>query len=82
MDKIGIRDTTAYRIIRQIIDHTWGSDIELEDPEIINICQSFHRLGGSWEQLMNGDISNFTYLEQSIDTLIAPKKLELMSWSI
>ncbi len=76
MDRLGIQDTTAYRIIRQVTDHTWGSDTDLSDSEVRDICVSFYEGGGSWEDLMAGSMDCVAALERSIDSLVGPKKLE------
>jgi hypothetical protein len=73
---IGVQDTAAYQIIRQVTDHTWGSEMELSDDDIITIYHSFRELGGSWEALMGGDMSSVKKLEDSIDALVAPRKMD------
>jgi hypothetical protein len=68
--KPGVKDTAAYRIVRQITDHTWGSDEKLSSKEFVKIYKSFCASGGSWERLMAGDMSCVAKLEESIDDLI------------
>lgn len=75
MDKLGVKDTAAYRIIRQITDHVWGSDVELSDRDVSLICASFYGKGGSWERLMAGDIGCIAKLEHSIDELVGTRQL-------
>jgi len=72
----GVKDTAAYRIIRQITDHTWGSDVEYSDDDIVLLCRSFTAKGGSWETLMSGDMGSIVRLEEAIDSLVAPRKVE------
>ena len=64
---LGVKDTAAYRITRQITDHTWGSDEKLSSKEFVKIYKSFCASGGSWERLMAGDMSCVAKLEESID---------------
>jgi hypothetical protein len=75
MKEAGVKDTAAYRITRQITDHTWGSDEKLSDAEFVSIYKSFHRVGGSWERLMDGDMSCVQKLEESIDNFMNNRRL-------
>jgi len=72
----GVKDTAAYRIIRQITDHTWGSDSDLSDEDVVTICRSFWARGGSWEALLGGDMASVGHLERSVDELLAPRKMD------
>ncbi len=72
----GVKDTAAYRVIRQITDHTWGSDSDLSDDDVISVCRSFQARGGSWEALLGGDMASVVHLEHSIDELMGPRKLD------
>lgn len=62
-----VKDTTAYQIVRQVLDHTWGSDSKLSDEEFLKIVSGFFGFGGSWERLMSGDMKCVKALEDSID---------------
>ncbi len=72
----GVKDTAAYRIIRQITDHVWGSETDLDDDDVVGVCLSFWRRGGSWESLLSGDMRSFGHLEEAIDELVGPRKLD------
>ncbi len=72
----GVKDTVAYRIIRQITDHTWGSETELSDEDVVHVCLSFSARGGLWEALLGGDMRSVAHLEESIDELVAPRALD------
>lgn len=74
-----IKDTAAYRVIRQITDHTWGSEIDLSDGDIVSICLDFRASGGSWESLMGGDMGSVVVLERCIDGLVGPKQMSSVS---
>lgn len=69
----GVHDTTAYRVFRMVVDHTWGPEEDLDDKEFLDICRTFRRSGGSWESLMCGDVRHVTLLEQAIDETVAFK---------
>lgn len=73
--EVDVKDTAAFRIIRQITDHTWGSEADLSDDEVIDICRSFASSGGSWEALMGGDMDSVVILEKCIDGLVGPKQM-------
>ncbi len=75
MEDLGPKDTAAHKVIRLMVDHTWGAEEEINDRDVVLICHSFHKRGGSWEQLMDGDISSVTLLEDSIDSLVNGRNL-------
>lgn len=77
--KPGVKDTAAYRVIREMVDHTWGSEVELSDKDVLGICRSYASLGGSWESLLGGDMRCVTLLELSIDELVAPRQISTAS---
>lgn len=72
----GVKDTVAFRIIRQVTDHTWGPEMELSDEDIVHVCRSFSSRGGLWESLLGGDMGCVAHLENAIDDLIAPRALD------
>ena len=67
MDKV-FKTTTAYKVIRQLIDHSWGSDIDLSSELLTDICKTFYKLGGSWERLVDGDPKCFRILDSAINS--------------
>lgn len=71
----GVKDTAAFRVIRQVVDHTWSADEKLDDGEVVRICQDFRRLGGSWKELMAGDVRQFEILEGVIGSLFDSRAL-------
>jgi hypothetical protein len=87
MKNLGLKDTAAWRIVRQVVDHTWG-DEELEDEAFLKICLLFVKNGGSWQNLMGGDMDSIKALEDSIDSFMKeksrtdnPSKLkEFLNW--
>ena len=72
----GVKDTAAYRVIRQITDHTWGSETDLSDQDVVTLCRSFWSRGGSWEALFGGDMASVVHLEGAIDDLVGPRKID------
>ena len=76
---LGVKDTAAHRIIRQVTDHTWGPDEKLDDTEVVRVCRSFRDLGGTWEALMAGDVDEIAKLEAAIDALVQGRNLRTMA---
>ena len=72
MESIKIKDTIAYKIIRQMVDHIWGGQ-ELSDDQLMSICRLFGSRGASWESLMNGSMDNSVILEECIESVIKNK---------
>lgn len=72
----GVKDTVAFRVIRQITDHTWGSEFDLSDEDVVRICRTFSSRGGLWESLLGGDMTCVGILEKSIDELLAPRAVD------
>jgi hypothetical protein len=70
MDNVGVKDTAAYRIVRQITDHTWGDEEKYSDKEFISVYRAFRRSGGSWYDLMAGHMAHITILENAIDAFM------------
>jgi len=70
MKDLDVKDTAAYRIIRQVVDHTWGSDEKLDDDEVVSLCRDFKDLGGTWRGIMDGDMGCVKALENAIDAHI------------
>lgn len=70
MTDLGVKSTAAYRVIRQIVDHSWGSDEEFNSEEVILICKTFSDTGGTWIGIMAGDVSCIQKLEEVINSHI------------
>lgn len=64
-----VRETSAWRIVRQLIDHTWGGQ-EIDEADFARICAGFRSRGGLWESLMGGDMASMKALEDSLDELM------------
>jgi hypothetical protein len=75
MDKLGVKDTTAFKIVRQITDHVYGPDTEISDDDFVNLFRSYGSKGGSWERLMAGDIKCVKIIEEVIDGFMNNRKL-------
>lgn len=65
--KAGIIDTAAYRVIRQIVNHGWGADVDIDEDDIVAVCRTFQKSAGSWEAVMAGNIDEFIKLENSVE---------------
>lgn len=62
-----IKDTAAWRITRQLVDHIFGHDTDLSDDEFIFIYRVFLKRGGSWKELMDGNILIIILLEKLLE---------------
>jgi hypothetical protein len=68
--KAGVKDTAAYRISRQIMDHMYGSDEKMSNKDFVGLYADFHRRGGSWKAIMEGDMRSVKHIEDSIECLV------------
>jgi hypothetical protein len=82
MNDISMEDTAAYKIVRQVVNHTWGSDEDISEEELVIISKKFHANGGSWQRLMDGDIKSVNILEEVIDELINNRNLSKIATKI
>lgn len=71
---IGIKDTIAYTIVRQIMDHIYGEDEKLSSKDFIAIFKLYLERGGSWEGLMAGDMRNVKIIEDILQAFINYRK--------
>ena len=71
----GIKDTTAYAISRQVMDHVYGEDEELSEQDFSYVSRDFKRRGGSWESLMAGDMRSVEALEAALESLVTMRRL-------
>jgi hypothetical protein len=82
--RAGITNTTAYRVIREVVDHVFDPDTEIEDDDVIGICDIFRDLNGSWEMLMGGDMDEYQKLENAIESRLSlnqmARQLASRSW--
>jgi hypothetical protein len=82
MKDSGVKDTAAYRVVAQIMSHTWPDEDALEDGEFLSICRIFNQSGGLWESVMDGDPATVTTLEQSVDVVVQTRRLSKMACRI
>ncbi len=53
-------------IISQFASHMLGDDMILEAKDFTSLRVVFRKLGGSWEQLANGDIDQMELLKKVV----------------
>ncbi len=75
MGDVTVKDTTAYKIVRQITDHVYGPDEKLSPEDFVKIYHDYGSRGGSWEKLMDGDMGCVKIIEDSIDTFVKGRRL-------
>lgn len=70
MSDDSVKQTLAYRIVRQIVDHVYGSDETVSPEEFLHVYHVFNGAGGSWEAVVNGDMHAVALLEGAIDRFL------------
>lgn len=71
----GIKDTSAWHVIEQILKHVWGDD-DMSDEEVFVVCRMFWKAGGTWKAIMDGDPESVGILEECMNNVISARKLE------
>ena len=66
----GIKDTTAYTIVRQVMDHIYGDDEKLSSEDFVAIFKMYLGRGGSWEGIMDGNMRDVQTLENVLQAFI------------
>jgi len=77
-----IKDTTAYKVVRQMVDHIWGSDQELLDEQFVAIYKLFKIRGNDWKDLMDGSMDSAVHLEECIEAVLKYKKIEKIALAV
>jgi hypothetical protein len=72
----------AWRIVQELIKHTWGEDKSFDDNDFLNICSNFVREGGFWQGLMEGDLKHISLLSNKINDFMSNRNLEKVASSI
>jgi hypothetical protein len=75
MKEPGVKDTVAYKIVRQITDHVYGPDSKLSSEDFIKIFHDYGSRGGTWEALMNGDMGCIKIIEDAIDAFMQGRRM-------
>lgn len=70
MDDNSLKETTAFKIIRQMLDHMYGSDVKLSDDDFLHIYSTYMNLGGSWEMMIRGSMPSFDLLVKLLDSFV------------
>lgn len=65
-----VKQTVAYKIVRQIVDHVYGSDEEVTPDDFMSVYRIFNGAGGSWEGIIRGDMHSIAVLEGALDRFI------------
>ena len=70
-----IKDTAAWRVMEQIIEHTYGGGSDMDSEAALSVCESFKKGGGKWKDLMDGDPEHLSRLESCIDKSLGSSKI-------
>ena len=82
MEDPGVKDTAAYKIVRQVMDHIYGADEKTSGKEFVDIYHRFHSDGGSWECLMDGDMNSVKILEDVLEDFVQTRKMKKIAFRI
>jgi hypothetical protein len=74
MKEPGVKDTVAYKIVRQITDHVYGPDTKISNEEFVKLFHDIAARGGSWERLMGGDMGCVKIIEDAIDAFMETRR--------
>lgn len=72
-------DTAAFKIVRQMLDHAWGSDEELEDGDLLSILDSFRASGGLWQGVISGSTADIQKLDDVIGSYVQARSMALIA---
>jgi len=72
---VDVKDTTAYKIARQIMDHIYGDDEDMSNEDFVGLYHDFLRRGGSWKSLMDGDMRSVKFIEDALESLVKSRGL-------
>jgi hypothetical protein len=70
LERAGVKDTTAYKITRQVMDHVYGDDEKLSSDEFVAVFNMYLGRKGSWEGIMAGDMKNVEILEGVLESFV------------
>jgi len=56
----------ANRLIRQIVDHSFGADLVIEPKDYLTMRTAFRSLKGSWDRVSLGDPAQLDLLKQVV----------------
>jgi len=56
----------ANRVIRQLIDHSFGEDLIVDPDDFLTMRTAFRSSGGSWVSIGDGDTSHLDKLKNIV----------------
>ena len=71
---VDYKDTVAYKIFRQVLDHTWGHEEKISSEDLIELYKTYMSNGGSWVDIMNGDMNCVKILENTLDSFVKQRQ--------
>lgn len=70
MESAGVKDTTAYKITRQVMDHVYGEDEKMSSDEFVAVFHMYLGRQGTWQGIMDGDMKNVKILEDVLEAFV------------
>lgn len=74
-ENAGVKNTMAYKVVRQVLDHVWGPDEELSDEEFVRVFRAISRTGLSWEKVVLGDMASIQAIERVLELFVTTRGL-------
>jgi hypothetical protein len=74
MKKETARSSTAFRIIRSMMDHIFGKEIYISKHDFYHIYSVYNQEGGKWEPLIVGDMDSFMLLKSILESFVEIKQ--------
>lgn len=82
MDGPDITDTAAFRIARQVMDHVYGEDEELDEESFSYVHSQFRQSGGSWEGIVTGSMDDVGRLEDALASLVNLRRIAKIAFRV
>jgi len=63
-----IHNMSAYKIVRNLVEHSYGDNQEFGVEDFQKIYGLFHRLGGSWQRFHMGSVDEVSRLKDLLES--------------
>lgn len=81
-EEVDVTDTTAFRIARQVMDHVYGEDEDLDERDFSYVHSQFRQSGGSWEGVMSGSMADVGRLEAALASLVNLRRIAKIAFRV
>lgn len=70
MNKDTAQKTISFQIMRSMIDHIFGKEINLSTNDFLRVYNLYNENGGKWEVLVSGDMDSFMMLKDILESFV------------